>query len=226
MSYITNNLSPYRNKDLGKEFFEILEEDCEKVCSSLKERGLLFIIAFITIMSLSILKAVIHIITQLQKPVMTYPHLSLYRGMKKESITGILVRREAIPEIETHDNMCPNDTTKVHRFDKIDTLRRYLYENNLTLHAKVIKTINHRVSEEELAEMYRKGQITKPLSTTYITFGNELNALLKEVLGNVVDLRKDRFSDETHIIIPNDDYFPLKESLRNLYNEKIQIKFD
>lgn len=53
MSYITSSLSPYRSDNLWKEFAGILKEDYEWVCSSLKDRGLIFPIAFVILMSLS-----------------------------------------------------------------------------------------------------------------------------------------------------------------------------
>lgn len=226
MSYITSNLSPYRSQDLGKEFFEILEEDCEWICSSLKERGFIFFIAFIVLMSMSLLKAVVHVITQLHKPVMTYEHLNLHRGMQEETITDILTRREAIDEVQSHDNLCPNDKVKSQRAQSINNLRNYLYQHDLTLHVTVLKTINHRTTDEELVEMYRLGKITKPLSTTHVTFGEDLNVLLKEVLGNSINLSTNRFTKETYIKIINDDFISLKEEIERLYNEKIKLKFD
>lgn len=226
MSYITSSLSPYRSKDLSKEFFEILGEDYEWVCSSLKSRGFIFIIAFIVLMSMSLLKAIVHVIEQSQKPIMTYNHLELHRGMHKESITDILTRRESIDEVQNHDNLCPNDKIKEQRANTINSLRNYLYQHDLTLQVHVIKTINHKLTDEELLEMYRSGEITKPLSTTKITFGEDLNKLLKEVLESKIDLRTNRLTQETYIQILNDDFLPIKDALSTLYNEDIKLKFD
>ena len=226
MSYITSSLAPYRSKDLGKEFSDILAEDCEWICSSFEEKDLLFLIAFIVLMSLSLLKAIIFIFEQLQKPVMTYSHLDLHRNMQSESITGILTRRETIEEVENHDNFCPNTKVKTQRANTFNTLRNYLYQHDLTLHIETLKKINHKISEGELYEMYRTGEITKPLSTTHITFGEELNHLLKEVLGNKIDLRTNKLTQETYIRIFNDDFIPIKEELQKIYNEPIKLKFD
>jgi hypothetical protein len=226
MSYITSSLSPYRSKDLSQEFFEILEEDYEWVCSSLESRGLIFLIAFIVLMSMSLLKAIVHVIEQSQKPVMTYEHLNLNRGMHSESITDILTRREAIDEVENHDNLCPNTKVKTQRANTFNALRGYLYQHDLTLHVETIKKINHRISEEELVEMYRTGEITKPLSTTHITFGEELNHMLKEVLGSHIDLKTNKITQETYIRVLNDDFLSIKEELQKVYNEPIKLKFD
>ena len=226
MSFITSSLSPYRSKDLSQEFFEILEEDYEWICSSLKERGLIFLIAFITLMSLSVLKAVVHVIEQSQKPVMTYEHLNLRRGLHEESITSLLSRRESIDEVENRDNLCPNPVIKNQRANTLNTLRNYLYQHDLTLHVETIKKINHKITEDELTEMYRVGEITKPLSTTHITFGENLNHLLKEVLGDSIDLRTNRITQETYIVILNEDFLTIKNKLQEVYNEPVKLKFD
>ena len=226
MSYITSSLSPYRSKDLGKEFSEILEEDYEWICHSLKERGFIFFVAVITLMSMSLLKAIVHVISQMQKPIMTYNHLGLHRGMHEESITDILTRRETIDEVQNHDNLCPNVQAKNQRANTINSLRNYLYQHDLTLHVTTLRKINYKVADEELMEMYRTGEISTPLSTTKVTFGENLNKLLKEVLGNVIDLRTNKLTKETYIQVLNDDFLPIKNALENLYNEPIKLKFD
>lgn len=225
MSYITSSLSPYRG-DTGKEVSEILSEDYQWICSSLKSRGFIFFIAVITLMGLSVLKAITHIFTQAQKPKMTYSHLALARNMESENITTLLTHREAIEEIQNHDNLCPQDSIKTTRANTLNTLRNYLYQHDLTLHADTIKHINHRISEEELSEMYRLGKITKPLSTTHITFGEDLNNLLKEVLGNTIDLRVNKLTQETYIKVCNDDFLPIQQKLEDIYNERIKLQFD
>jgi len=69
MSYITSSLSPYRSENVWNEFVEILKEDYEWVCSSLKDSGLIFPIALI-LMTLSLLKAIIFVFEDLRKPKM------------------------------------------------------------------------------------------------------------------------------------------------------------
>ena len=224
MSYITSSLSPYRG-NLWEESMEILEEDSKWVCDSLEGRGLLFLIAYICIMSLSLFKVICFLITQSQKPVMTYDHLELHRGMREESITSILARREAISECANHDNIYP-DEIKNKRYDKIHSLRTYLYQHDFTLHVEILKTIKHRRTDEELMEIYRTGELTKPLSTTYITFGDNLNQLLKDVLEEDIDLRTNKLTKETYIVIYNDDFLPLKDKLSDFYNENVKLKFD
>lgn len=226
MSYITSSFSPYRSKDLKKEFLDILAEDREWICSSLESRGLLFAIAFISIMSLSLLKAIIFLFEETKKPQATYKHLALSRNLNSESITSLLSRREDIDEIENEDNLCPDVTTKNNRVKALSTLRSYLYQHNFTLNMKVLKKVNHRVDDEDLISMCKSGEITTPLSTTHITLGNEINALLKEVLENTIDLRINKFTKETYIRVLNDDFYPIQEKLSTIYNEPIRFTFD
>ena len=226
MSYITSSLSPYRSKDLGKEIEEIFSEDYDYVCSSFEEKGFWFLLALVSVMFLSVLKAIVFFFEQKDKPVMTYSHLGLHRGMQSESITDILTRRESTDEVENHDNLCPNTATKNKTADSFITLRNYLYQHDLTLHIETIKEINHRISEEELAEMYRLGKITKPLSTTHITCGDNLNKLLKEVLGDTIDLKTNKITQETYIKVINDDFYPIQTKLEEIYMEHIKLKFD
>ena len=70
MQYISSMFSPYRSDDIWGDFAEILKDDCEWVCRSLKDRGLLFLIAFIVLMGMSLLKAIVYIFEELRKPKM------------------------------------------------------------------------------------------------------------------------------------------------------------
>ena len=227
LSYIQAQFSPYRG-DTCRECMEILEEDLQWVEDSFEVKGLNFLLAYISVAFLSTLKAILHYFTQMQKPKMTYDHLALTRTIHKDSITNILSRREGlnIKETQNHDNLCPNDNVKTQQADTINKLRSYLYQHDLTLHATTLKKINHKRTEEELLEMYRTGILSKPLSTTHVTFGHDLNLMLKEVLQDTIDLRTDRFSKETYIKVLNDDFMPIKDALCKVYNEKVVIKFD
>ena len=70
MSFITSSLSPYRSENVRKEFVEILKEDYEWVCSSFESHGFIFLMAFIVLMSLSLLKAIVFVFEDLRKPKM------------------------------------------------------------------------------------------------------------------------------------------------------------
>ena len=225
MPYIPSSFTNYRGNIL-EDVVTILEEDCDYVCRSFEDKDIFFVLCFIGVMALSVLKVICHVFEELQKPKMTYEHLNLERGMRNDCITSIMTRREAIPEVHNHDNLCPNDKVKTRRANEINTLRKYLYEHDLTLNVLVLKKINHRIADEDLLNMCKSGEISKPLYTTHITFGQEINNLLKEVLGASVDLRKNRFTKETYIRVENNDLFPLKDALLDYFNEEITFKFD
>ena len=222
--------SSYRSDNIGEDCLEILENDSKWVNASFKEKDIFYLMAYIGVMLLSIVKVIIFFFKEIRKPEMTYDHLDFERGMFGIDMMLTLERREAlsenVPKVRNHDHLCPNDKIKTQKADTINSLRNYLYQHNLTLTARIIKKVNHRRTEEELLEMYRIGEITNPLSTVHITFGENLNGLLKEVLQDIVDLRKDRFSGETYIKVLNDDFHPIKTALYNMFNENVKIEFD
>ena len=225
MSYITSNYTPYRSKNLWKEFLQILKDDYAWICNSLEGRGLMFAIAVVSLMSMSFIKAIVTIAEQVKKPLVTYDHLNLHRGMRDDTLTSILSHRERVEDIQNHDNFY-SDEEKEQRVNAIASLRSYLYQHKFTLYVTTLKKINHRVSEEDLMQMYRTGEISKPISTTRVTFGDDLNRLLKEVLGDTINLKVDKITGETYVQITNDDFFPLRNSIEDLYNEKLTLKFD
>ena len=226
MSYIQSSFSPYRG-ELKKEVSEILSEDCDLVCSTMKSRGLFFGMAFISIMGLSLVKAGIHVFNQMKKPKMTYDHLALAREiLNSNNSMDILSRREGIDESPNiKDNLNPDTKIKVQKANAINELRTYLYEHDMTLHAKVLSTIDFDCTDSELNEMFRSGKFTKPLSSSYITFDNDLIILLKEVLKSTINWKTNE-NDMSYTEILNDDYTFIENALQNIYNEQITIKFD
>ena len=67
MSYIDIIFSPYRG-NLSEEIGEILSEDHEMALKQIESRGLLFLIAYIMVMFLSIIKVFYHIYDHFRKP--------------------------------------------------------------------------------------------------------------------------------------------------------------
>ena len=41
-----------------------------------------------------------------------------------------------------------------------------------------------------------------------------------------IDLRTNKLTQETYIVVYNDDFLPLKDKLSDFYNENIKLKFD
>ena len=217
---------PFRSEDPIQDFFEIIIADCEKVYKRLDTRGLVFLFALVTVLLMSIVKAFLLLFYDLKKPVNDYAGLKLVRNMNYEDVTSVLARRESVSKLKNQDKLCPSKKDKDKRVEIISKLRNYLYQHDLTLRVTVLKTVKHRRTEEEMAEMYRTGEITKPLSTTYATFGEVIDLLLNEIFENSIDLKRNRITKETYIKIPNDDFLPLKKRIENLYNEQIKLVFD
>ena len=226
MSYIQSSFSPYRG-DLKKEVSEIISEDYEWVCSAMKSRGLMFGMAFMSIMGLSLVKAGVHAYNQMKKPKMTYDHLALARDiLNSDNSMNILSRREGIDESpDIKDNLNPDTKTKTQKANAINELRAYLYGHDMTLRAKVLSTIDFDCTDSELNEMFRLGKFTKPLSSSYITFDSDLISLLKEVLKSAIDWKTDDNGTPCIEIFNNDCTF-IETALQDIYNEQITIEFD
>lgn len=67
MGFIELSFSPYRG-NLSEEIGEILLEEHEMVVNYIKNRGLIFLIAYIMVMGISLLKVVLHIFDHFGKP--------------------------------------------------------------------------------------------------------------------------------------------------------------
>ena len=107
----------------------------------------------------------------------------------------------------------------------LNSLREYLYQNDLKLKGKIIKRINHRISNEDLLNALEDESLPLEFSTTKITFGNDLNNLLNEIFPEMITLKEDS-DKETYITFKNDDYGFLKEKLERLYMEHLIVTFD
>ena len=83
MGFIELSFSPYRG-NLSEEIGEILLEDHEMVVNYIKNRGLIFIIAYILVMSLSVLKVMFYSIDHFKKT--KRPHREILRSGLKTNI--------------------------------------------------------------------------------------------------------------------------------------------
>lgn len=238
MSYLLNYASSFKSPDIMKDINDMYEDDAQCVRNSFEDKGLCYTMAMACVMFLSTIKAFMLFSKDASKPKMTsqtYPMVRLDTEMARslaEEYERDDVHLSPILSIrESHninkDSYQPNNIIKDRVSTDIILLRDYLYEHDLTLHATTIKTINHRnVSENDLLTYMHTGSITKPYSTSYITFGEEVNRLLKNALNNKIDLRTNRITQESYIVIKNEEFGTIKEELRKLYIEQIKVKFD
>lgn len=226
MSYVQSLLSNYR-EDIVKDIEEILNEDSDFAIRSLKGANpLAFLVAYILIMALSLLKCVLFFFKQIRKPKYTYPYLDLSRENIREVPVQVLLEKREELKLPNTDHYYTKPKVKAKRVQSISNLRMNLYKNDCVLYAKEIKTVNHKVTGEELLECVHKNTLIKPLTSTYITFGNQINHDLKNIFGDKITLRKKKLSNETYIVIINYDYNSITDELSLIYQEEVKIKFD
>ena len=218
MSYITSTLSPYRG-DLDEEIGEILQEDHEMVCKGIESRGLIFLIAYIMIMFLSVVKVIFHIFDHYSKPERPRPHITREQVMRATDLTPMYEIMEAghhnRPQYKTkNQNARVNATIK---------LRTYLYSNNLELKGYILKEVNHKVDDHAFISSIISGEEMAKFTTTYITFGEEIDKWLYEVLPTKP--KKRTVQGMSCLAFENDYGFMIQE-LRQIYQEPIKVKFD
>lgn len=106
-------------------------------------------------------------------------------------------------------------------------VRFYLYENNKTLTAKVLKEKHPRITGEELMECAGTGELPRPYLIERITFGNELNESMKVIFKKELEFKKTRGKNETYTTLNNHEYQFIIDKLNYLFMEEgIKIKFD
>ena len=171
-------------------------------------------------------KCIFFFFNQIKKKKYSYPYLDLTReNIQKNGVEVLLEEREKVG-LKNTDCYYPNSKTKAKRYQSISKLRLILYKNDCILHAKELKVINHNVSGEELLKCVQTNTLTKPLVSTHITFGNEINELLKNILGKGISLRKRKFTTDTYLLINNYDYNSITDELSRMYQEDVRIKID
>lgn len=188
------------------------------------------LLACICCFPLSLLKILCFIPKQLMKPQPTYNGLkyninnTVNNAKVKSEDTSIYLKEQL--EDCVKDIYCPNTQIKTEKATNLNDLRKYLYQHNLKLIGNIIKRVNHNVNENDLLENLDNEEYDLRLSTTQITFGNDLNDLLSKTLPNIITLKKRKLNKETYLIFKNDDYGFLQETLSQLYNEPIRVTFD
>jgi len=224
MAYYDMSFSPYRD-DILEGSFKIIEEDMKWVTRSLADKGAVILVAYPIFFVLALLKAIVYIIEQLQKPVKKggFDYMKIHRGMTVEDmqISVLLKSRKPLT-----DQYCQNQEKKAEKAEKINNFRKYLYSNNLCLRGKLIKNINHNVSDEVMKTYLHTGEIIKPYITSHITFGDDINREIKNLLGSRISLRTDRFSKETYLSIPNLEFSIIEKGLGEIFYETITVKLD
>ena len=219
MSWILSTLSPYRSGDLDEEIGEILLEDHEMVCKGIESRGLIFLIAYILIMALSVVKVIFHIFDYCSKPEPPKPQITRENVDKCRDLSYLYEMKEARncnePQYKTkNQNARVNATMK---------LRSYLYGHDLELQGYILKEVNHKVDDHAFISSIISGEEMAKFTTTYITFGEEIDKWLYEILPTKP---KKRTVQGKSCLAFENDYGFMAEELRRLYQEPVKVRFD
>ena len=224
---------PVKSGHLAQELHTIFKEDMEYSYNELKGSGVIpMLIGMPLATLLSCGKLIVHTVKYTQKPSSDFDPCPLNRELVEHAhseaivdhYSAILTLREA--DDRNVDQYSPNKGGKDKKAENIIKLRDYLYKSNFKLNGTILKVINHKLTREKLEKILMGGDIGNKLTTTHITFGNELNTVIKEVLPDKVQLKRKRSTGETYLIAENDDYGFLQEHLRNMYQEPIRVTFD
>ena len=221
-------LSPYKDEKIGKTISEMVARDIDDYCSVMETRGLWFATGLVCITSLSLLKGGVVFFKNLSKKKFNPRNITV----NKENVNNKnAIYSHTIEIREKHDSLddkyCTNRIAKEQKAKALNALRLHLYMNNLKLKGTILKVIQHKLSEFDLLECARTGNITKPFSTTQITFGNEVNSLLAQIFPSYVMIKNKKFTKDTYITVEADDYGFLQEKLIRIYQEEgIRVIFD
>ena len=97
-----------------------------------------------------------------------------------------------------------------------------LFNKSLKLNGTILKTIHHRVSDQGLLESAETGEIRGKFMSQRITFGNEINSLLKTVFP-LLKLRNIKGLSDTYFVFENDEVFQLETKLRTTFMQPVTI---
>lgn len=189
-----------------------------------------YVLAMSLVSCLSLFKITVFTCKHLMKPMAKYDKLaynvhSVVNSTETSADESLMSIKEGIEDLNK-DNYITNSYIKSERASSLNSLRVYLYQNSLQLKGKVLKRVEHRVSENDLIKSVENINFMPKLSTTQVTFGNDLNNLLSNVLPNMITLKKRTSSTDTYLTFKDDDYGFLEESLKQLYNEPIRVIFE
>ena len=97
-----------------------------------------------------------------------------------------------------------------------------MFNNNLKLEGSILNTTHHRVSDENLLESAETGVMKGKFITQRITFGYEVNSLLKKAFP-LLKLRTLKGSNDTYFVFENDEVFEFEAKLRSTFMVPITV---
>ena len=113
-------------------------------------------------------------------------------------------------------------TNKPNLQEACSSLRSYLLQNNNKLKGTILHTTFPKITGEELLQYTEDGGImSKSFMVQRITFGNEINALLKLLFK--VSCRKMRGQNMTYVVLKDNEILELEQRLRDMFMAEITI---
>ena len=214
----------FRRQDfVVNEVERIFEVDKERLDNALAGTGLAYFLAAICIFPLTCFKAAY---TILRNPV----YRDLSREIPIEERAGIGLSMSFIKDASIDTFYEQLDTCETEGCPSRETTQqqeafvnlRYIFESDLKLRGTILNTRHHKLTDEELLEGAQTGCVKAKYITQKITFGNELNKVLKRAFPYLKHC-KIRGGSDTYIVFENDGVFELERKLREVFMEPVTI---
>ena len=210
----------------------MLKEDIEKYNSRVNSRGIVYLIGFLIILVLSIVKGCIKIIHDMHhlNNKTELPMTSLFSKQYKDHVciadrTRILLQVDTNLSIKEPIEFQEPKTSLdiIVKRKALATLRdKFLYEN--VLNGEILKTQFTKVSYEELYNSYKTGEECKPYFIQQITFGRDIDEALHSIFNYPLKVKK--LTGQTYLLFNDGETFELEQELQKMYyNEQITLKF-
>lgn len=218
------------DRDLGAENWDIVERNFDMLFKRMQSRGFWFLVGLIGMTGFSIIEVIIN--------TLQYHAMKPYKVMelRETNISDILRSKpdnivETLETVNWTNEVATDSVTKKAHINKtansLAELRDYLYSHDMTLTAKVVKSVRHNVHDDVVLEYMHSGKILKPYLTEYLDFGKEVNKALQDVIGNVITFKKSKVLPYPCVVMLNGEIEKIENELRKvLCSSEIRIKFD
>ena len=213
----------------------VFEQDKEALDTYLKGRGWRYVAGAICILPLTLFKALIEFANTaswcFRKPIAEKTRTGIglssseFKSMDRHIAFSDLegYNTEGVREIQSDETI--EQRKKVVNADVNGAclqLRAYLQDNNNKLEGTIIRTQFPKISSEELLESVRTGVFKRPFIVQRVTFGNDINKVLKLIFKDI-KLRKVRGVDDTYIVLEGNDVLELENMLKDMFIKNVTV---
>lgn len=212
---------------------QIFEGDKRKLDNALKGQGWRYFVAGLCILPITLLKVIVFMF---ENKHLFHHHKEIYTSFEESNGVGLSMRqlkREAemvyLSKMksynwEAYEKMSEFDQkyTKEGIKEKALLELQNTFNNNLYLKGEIIRITRNRVKDKDLLESAETGKLTAAFITQRVTFGEEMNKLLKIVIPSLKH-RKLKGTNTTYIVFENDELFELEQKLRNLFMVPVTV---